>query len=55
MFKCKLSLSCIHTKNVCDGTVDCPLYDDEIICIDLVVLMDVHIELWHKLSARKLD
>ena len=34
MYKCKLSSICIHTNNVCDKTLDCPLNDDEMICIE---------------------
>ena len=33
MFTCKFSSTCILTNNVCDGITDCPLSDDENICI----------------------
>ena len=32
MFACKMSSIGIHTNNVYDGTIDCPLKDNEIIC-----------------------
>ena len=35
MFKCKLSLICVHTNDSCDGKTDCPLNDDERICIEV--------------------
>ena len=40
MFKCKLSSTCIHTKNVCDGILDCPLHDDEAICHEIYCVGD---------------
>ena len=32
MFRCKLSQTCIHSKEICDGIKNCPLNDDEILC-----------------------
>ncbi len=32
MFKCRYISICIQSENVCDGTTDCPMRDDEIIC-----------------------
>ena len=35
MFRCKLAVTCIHTRNVCDRTVDCTLKDDETLCEEI--------------------
>ncbi len=32
LFSCRKSQLCVHTENVCDGTVDCPEHDDEVMC-----------------------
>ena len=33
MFKCKNSQICIHLNDICDGKVDCPYDEDELVCI----------------------
>ena len=32
MFKCRNHLICIHVGDICDGSTDCPLSDDENVC-----------------------
>ena len=33
MFKCKMSSTCLHLGDVCNGLVDCPYEDDEYSCL----------------------
>ena len=32
LFKCRQTFRCIHMYNICDGNIDCPMNDDEILC-----------------------
>ena len=32
LFKCKMSVACIHVSSICDGVKNCPLGDDENLC-----------------------
>ena len=32
MFRCKGALSCLHILDICDGFIDCPNKDDEMLC-----------------------
>ena len=32
MFKCRNSQICLHTEDVCNGYVECPHREDEILC-----------------------
>ena len=33
MFKCKMSSTCLHLGDVCNGHFDCPYQDDEYLCL----------------------
>ena len=33
LFRCKGSQICIHVEDVCDGKKNCPLGDDEFLCL----------------------
>ena len=33
MFKCKMSLMCLHLSDVCNGQFNCPYKDDESLCL----------------------